>query len=102
MQGYVSALFKEGYSYSVVQKHCKNRGFDVKGNRICYTKEGKSRHRLASEGKILPNIYRKKKRSSSNHPKVKSLMLKENLPTQKVCEKYIKLLCFNCKQKFEF
>ena len=46
-------------------------------------KKGNNRHSLASEMKILPNTYRKKKRNSSNIAKVKSLMLKENLPTQR-------------------
>ena len=46
-------------------------------------KKGNNSHSLASEMKILPNTYRKKKRNSSNIAKVKSLMLKENLPTQR-------------------
>ena len=43
----------------------------------------KNHHSLAYEGKILPNTYLKKKRSSSNIVNVKSLILKVNPVTQR-------------------
>ena len=85
MEGYASTLSEDNYSYSVIQKRCKSHGFSISiatiGNII--KEKGKNCHTLVSERKILPNTHIKKKHSSSNIAKMKSLLLKENSQTQK-------------------
>ena len=99
IEGYVPALSNENYLSPVFQKHRKTQVLLISkptiGNVIC--KKEKIHHNLASERKKLPNTYQKKKRSSSNITKEKSLMLKESPPTQTYVVKYIKLLSFNRK-----
>ena len=46
-------------------------------------KKGENRHSLAAEGKNLSNNYPKKKRSSLNITKMKSLVVNQNSPIQK-------------------
>ena len=81
----ISVLFEEDYFYAIIQKRCKNHGFSISkatlGNIV--SKEGKHCHGLASEGKILPITYSKKKHSSFNIAKVKFLILNENPLTQR-------------------
>lgn len=85
IEGYVFALSEEKYSYSIIQKRCEMHGIKISKCKISniINRKGKNRQSLFLHGKKTPNEYPKKVRTVSNVSKVKSLVTRENPPTQK-------------------
>ncbi|GBM58186.1 hypothetical protein AVEN_163949-1 [Araneus ventricosus] len=85
MEGYVFTLSEESYFYLVIQRRYESHGISISKSLIdsIVKKKGKNNQSLASIGNINPNTCPRKKRSSSNIAKVRSLMLKENPPIQR-------------------
>lgn len=85
IEGYVSALSEENYSYSVIKKRCETKGIKISKCKISniINRKGKSHQSVLLHGKKAPNEYPKKVRTVSNISKVRSLVTRENPPTQK-------------------
>jgi hypothetical protein len=85
LEGYVTVLSEERYSYQQIIKQCKSRGYGI-SKKVIYNLlnlKGKKRIAESKNEKMAAKPHPKAVRTHVNITKVKSLILKENPATQR-------------------
>ena len=86
LEGYITALSEEGYSYSRIVERCKQKGHAVSKASISnvINQKGKERKAALQGTKLGPKPHPAPKRTKVCIRKVKTMAMQENPPTQRV------------------